>query len=298
MREQSARGTQSNVLVTGVKYWIQISIIATGLTKRFFDFASSTFSMIAHGLQDDLLLRAVLSHGTNWTTIAASHTPKRTTLALKNRYSALRLRHRNSSNRKDCADVRDALHRPQTGSSLVKAIGKVNGGSRDQCDTRLEQPSQEVEDDDEEEDGDGEEDEDGEDDDYEDDDYASRTATTNKVSMMPSSHQFDTGSLTSVHGKPHTAASNQWPGFSSSGNVYLPNSMHQELGQSSAGRFINDAPNYASYMNTPTSNPSLMYMDDPIFGSVQNTEEMDMGMQFGAYGTLTLLCNRALLTTM
>src|SRR5690349_5152800 len=29
-------------------------------------------------------------HGTNWTTIAASHKPSRTTLALKNRYSALR----------------------------------------------------------------------------------------------------------------------------------------------------------------------------------------------------------------
>jgi hypothetical protein len=41
------------------------------------------------------LLHEVLTHGTNWAVIAGSHTPKRTTLALKNRYSALRLKHDN-----------------------------------------------------------------------------------------------------------------------------------------------------------------------------------------------------------
>lgn len=40
-------------------------------------------------------MHAVLTHGTNWAAIASSHTPKRTTLALKNRYSALRLKHDN-----------------------------------------------------------------------------------------------------------------------------------------------------------------------------------------------------------
>lgn len=41
------------------------------------------------------MLHAVLTHGTNWSTIASFHTPSRNTLALKNRYSALRLRHDN-----------------------------------------------------------------------------------------------------------------------------------------------------------------------------------------------------------
>lgn len=41
------------------------------------------------------MLHEVLTHGTNWAAIAGSHTPKRTTLALKNRYSALRLKHDN-----------------------------------------------------------------------------------------------------------------------------------------------------------------------------------------------------------
>ncbi|KAI4090481.1 MAG: hypothetical protein LQ344_004705 [Seirophora lacunosa] len=41
-------------------------------------------------VEDEKLLQAVQEHGTNWTMIAATSLPNRTTLALKNRYSALR----------------------------------------------------------------------------------------------------------------------------------------------------------------------------------------------------------------
>lgn len=64
--------------------------------------------------QDELLLHAVLSHGTNWTTISGLHTPKRTTLALKNRYSALRLRNENSKKAKDAAD--EKMPEPSSGT--------------------------------------------------------------------------------------------------------------------------------------------------------------------------------------
>lgn len=47
--------------------------------------------------QDDDLLHAVLTHGRNWATIASTHKPSRTTLALKNRYSTLRLKHDNKN---------------------------------------------------------------------------------------------------------------------------------------------------------------------------------------------------------
>lgn len=40
--------------------------------------------------EDCQLLHEVLTHGTNWATIAVSHVPRRTTLALKNRFSSLR----------------------------------------------------------------------------------------------------------------------------------------------------------------------------------------------------------------
>ncbi|KAL8919228.1 MAG: hypothetical protein Q9208_006889 [Pyrenodesmia sp. 3 TL-2023] len=41
-------------------------------------------------VEDEKLIQAVKKHGTNWTMIAATSLPNRTTLALKNRYSALR----------------------------------------------------------------------------------------------------------------------------------------------------------------------------------------------------------------
>lgn len=43
------------------------------------------------------MLHAVLTHSTNWTTIAASHVSERSTLALKNRYPTPRLRHENGT---------------------------------------------------------------------------------------------------------------------------------------------------------------------------------------------------------
>lgn len=42
--------------------------------------------------EDQQLLQEVVSQGTNWTAISAIHVPRRTTLALKNRYSTLRLK--------------------------------------------------------------------------------------------------------------------------------------------------------------------------------------------------------------
>ncbi|KAJ6783325.1 hypothetical protein PWT90_02560 [Aphanocladium album] len=51
-------------------------------------------------LEDDQLLHEVLTHSTNWTTISAFHVPRRTTLALKNRYSTLRLKHENKRKRR------------------------------------------------------------------------------------------------------------------------------------------------------------------------------------------------------
>ncbi|KAJ4422350.1 hypothetical protein N0V82_003004 [Gnomoniopsis sp. IMI 355080] len=47
--------------------------------------------------EDQQLLDAVQTHGTNWSTISSFHTPKRTPLALKNQYWKLRQRKRSAS---------------------------------------------------------------------------------------------------------------------------------------------------------------------------------------------------------
>ena len=57
--------------------------------------------------EDEALLHSVLTHGTNWATIATTHIPKRTSLALKNRYSVLRLKHRNRDKSKQISSARE-----------------------------------------------------------------------------------------------------------------------------------------------------------------------------------------------
>ncbi|KIN05198.1 hypothetical protein OIDMADRAFT_177482 [Oidiodendron maius Zn] len=69
--------------------------------------------------EDTDLLHAILTHGTNWTTIAASHTPARTTLAVRNRYSTLRLKNANVNR-----------HRAN-GEEVDKAVSKDTGSSND-----------------------------------------------------------------------------------------------------------------------------------------------------------------------
>ena len=62
-------------------------------------------------------MHAILTHGTNWTTIAASHTPARTTLAVRNRYSTLRLKNANVNRHRANGEDTDKAVSKETGSS-------------------------------------------------------------------------------------------------------------------------------------------------------------------------------------
>lgn len=70
--------------------------------------------------QDDRLLHAVLTHGTNWTQIATTHIPTRTTLALKNRFFTLRHRHQSTDTQKDTRHGSALAHSPTTEQSAVR----------------------------------------------------------------------------------------------------------------------------------------------------------------------------------
>ncbi|QQK47322.1 Myb-related protein B [Penicillium digitatum] len=52
------------------------------------------------GSEDERLLHEVLTNSINWSVIATTHNPRRTTLSLKNRYATLRLRHEKNANGK------------------------------------------------------------------------------------------------------------------------------------------------------------------------------------------------------
>ena len=87
----------TNAQITGARRWTPISIIVIGLQKR--SDPRPLCSVVIDGSQDGNLLHEVLTYGTNWATIAYSHRPNRTTLALRNRYSTLRLQNNNNRNK-------------------------------------------------------------------------------------------------------------------------------------------------------------------------------------------------------
>jgi hypothetical protein len=125
------------------------------------------------------LLHAVLSHGTNWSTIAASHTPQRTTLALKNRYSKLRLRHQNASGGKESSSAK-APSSPST-----PAASKSKTPKNTQAERFSGNRNDDAEDDEGDEDREEEGDEDNEDEEGGRDMPSPRSLSTSKSSYSP-----------------------------------------------------------------------------------------------------------------
>ncbi|KZL80407.1 dna-binding protein [Colletotrichum incanum] len=100
------------------KYGMNWSRVATEVGSRNSDQCSSHWSQVLNPNinycdwaeeEDANLLHEVLTYGTNWATIAGFHSPIRTTLALKNRYSTLRLR--NENKKKTRHNETDAVNR-------------------------------------------------------------------------------------------------------------------------------------------------------------------------------------------
>ncbi|KAF5858500.1 hypothetical protein ETB97_004341 [Aspergillus alliaceus] len=73
--------------------------------------------------EDEQLLHEVLTHGTNWSVIATSHVPRRTTLSLKNRYATLRLRHENGK-------TKEKSSQPLSAASAT-SVNPVDNGDKD-----------------------------------------------------------------------------------------------------------------------------------------------------------------------
>lgn len=159
------------------------------------------------------MLRAVHTFGTNWITIASQHVPKRTTLALKNRYVALRSRRgvagsrlggsdhgRRSSQSKQTRQLsNDSLPGRRTGNNDPQAadMDKRGRGRREDGKSSRRSgydPSEDHDDGDDDNEDEDEEDED-DDDEYDDDDDSD---DIQYVGMVPPFVRENTGRANTV----------------------------------------------------------------------------------------------------
>lgn len=169
------REVPTNAPATGARCWTQISTMPTGLQMRFDLQIHSRCCVVTDSFQDAKLLHAVLTHGTNWATIAHSHRPNRTTLALRNRYSTLRLQNNNTRSKANTETTEKAT---KTASSTSQT---TMGNSLKETDWNMEASrcptwnggdmvnQSSDEDDGDEDDGDEDEEDDNEDNENEDD---------------------------------------------------------------------------------------------------------------------------------
>ena len=197
--------------------------------------------------QDELLLHAVLSHGTNWTTISALHTPKRTTLALKNRYSALRLRNENSKKAKDTTSGKKLEISSGTEDRAMTTANKQQGINQRNPDMGHwnSRHGAEAEEEDENEDRWDEEDEDGGDDNCEFR-YVSPTPDCKEVNSTVTDTQMKDLSVASPGSAINFSTNNDY-------GLITPSSSHHDIARLCTEAWMNDT----SYLTPCESTYSL-----------------------------------------
>ena len=227
----------------------------------------------------------MLTHGTNWSTIAASHVPKRTTLALKNRYSTLRLRHENGSKSNVSTSRRThqaSISGSQAGTGVPRKAARTikNAGKRtiDMVD----------------EDGDEENDE-AEDEDEEDDDLSEEYEIEHNdmsqnfsAPVTPNSNQASANALGNLPKDPNMMTSSAWPGFAGPSDPFSPKSLHHEIASAPAENWTKDI---ISENQLPEGHPyTYSERRDGFFGASQDSTRLSAGDPYAPYSRLGLSC--------
>ncbi|KAI0896157.1 hypothetical protein F4806DRAFT_52728 [Annulohypoxylon nitens] len=273
------------------KYGTNWSRVSRAIKSRNPDQCSSHWSQVLDpGInycdwtpeEDANLLHAVLTHSTNWATIASSHVPPRTRLALKNRYSTLRLKHENEnkreSNAKKSAETSVSNFEADTGSSKrdIKwspSIQIQQGGGSDPVDILIE--------------SDEEEDDDDEDDDNEEDDGddGNRGGTPQnrktRVELGDTLNAIENGSVDIQMQDARVTVSNDWADFTEPSALPSLDYFHHDAQSISMENWTNDAESQVQYEDllelTPGGENYLCGMED---SGVINT-----GLQYKPYDT-------------
>ena len=211
------------------------------------------------------MLHAVLSYGTNWSTIAASHTPQRTTLALKNRYSKLRLRHQNSSSGRESSSAKAPPLPPTEVENRIKPKNNIqeegingNGDAEDE--------EGDEDDEDEEEEGDVDKDDDG---------RSTRSPSAIKSSLGP--HELSARKA-GPHDKPNMGKMvDIWAGYTRA----LPSKSQASYGtpKTTAEQWMDGAMDQPIYVSADTQ----LFPGEGFLNATQNCSGVDASMSFAGH---------------
>ncbi|KAI1407372.1 hypothetical protein F5Y13DRAFT_195435 [Hypoxylon sp. FL1857] len=228
-------------------------------------------------LFDANLLHAVLTHSTNWATIAASHVPPRTRLALKNRYSTLRLRHENE-NKRDQNIKKSIENSPSSFEAAMAACRRDLGwNSQVQMHPTSDVSVESDEDDDDDDDEDNEED-DGDEGNRQDGKVRDGSDTT-CVEMGASLSGATTG-IMDVQMQEPSVTLDSWTGFTERSALPPLNTFHHGPPHMPIDSWASEMANptqYEGLLDLTTGENYLCGMDDP---SVMGT-----GLPYKSYVT-------------
>ncbi|KAL9617510.1 MAG: hypothetical protein Q9160_007721 [Pyrenula sp. 1 TL-2023] len=219
--------------------------------------------------EDEHLLHAVLTHGTNWTTIASSHSPRRTTLALKNRYYTLRLRHENSTKSKDRTTGKTVRNSTPSSES-----SRSNSEKESQMYQKLQGRHTPKENDhfgerenDDDDDGEDEEDQDAGEGNA---DQSNSEAQVSHFQSMTKPSKVLTSAMESNTTDPTIATSAAWTGFSEQTGLLSPESFHHGTSPLSNENWMNETADQTSYENPFALNQASLFLEhtEDVLGTI------------------------------
>lgn len=235
--------------------------------------------------EDNHLLHTVLSHGTNWTTVAASHTTKRTTLALKNRYSTLRMRHENHSNGR-----RSSIE--SVPRKMTPTLNDSTAGSGTELSDRQGYPgniNKVIEEDDEDEDEDDDEGGDVDGEQYQNGNHHNETRVEDLSARDQRPDSFQQLTERAPYGRQNgigLPSSTTWPGFLEQDGLLTPKTFPDGTPSFPLESWVNEPPDSASYQSPYllSQHPASTGPSEGLFQAVQTPARTVINAPYETYG--------------
>ncbi|KAI2465134.1 hypothetical protein F4781DRAFT_410593 [Annulohypoxylon bovei var. microspora] len=274
------------------KYGTNWSHVSRAIRSRNPDQCSSHWSQVLDpGInycdwtpeEDANLLHAVLTHSTNWATIAASHVPLRTRLALKNRYSTLRLKHENENKRDSVVlksvETPPSIFEPPIGTSKrdIKWNSSAQthqGRGSDPVDILIESDDEEDDDDDDEENDEDDDDENRE------GGNLSNNINIAKVEARNGLGRVENGAVDIQMQEANVTTSSDWAGFIEQGPFPSLDCFHHDTQPISTDNWANDMQNHVQYDDLFELAHGENYLCD-----IEDPGVINAGLQYKSYGT-------------